>query len=146
MTTLMTKSNPGRIVYYIDGRLFEWTMTLGKLVLGIQLFFLPEMMKMVPFQWIGLFIGPKTLAFLMVLTGLIRLGALIANGASLVIGPYLRSLMALFASALWLEFGISFLIGSIHRGFGGPIPFWFVFSISEMYIVYRAVLDVRSNR
>jgi hypothetical protein len=140
----MKTVNP--MIYYLDGRLFEWAMTTGKITLGFQFALIPDTIKSVPFQWISEVNGAMLLATVMLSTGFIRLGALIANGASLVIGPYLRSLTAMFGAVLWFEFGVSYLVGAIQRGFGGPLSFWFVFSLAELYVVYRAVLDVRNYR
>jgi hypothetical protein len=134
------------LLYYIDGRLFEWTMTIGTILLGLQFIALPDSMKTTPFRWLAEIIEPDWLASIMLLAGFSRLGALAANGASLKIGPYLRSIGALVSAAVWFEFGYSFLLGSIKRGYGGPILFWFVFALAELYVVYRAVLDVRNYR
>lgn len=144
MNGKIVKRNP--IAYYLNGRLFEWTMSLGTVTLGLQLAVLPDSMKSTPFRWLAEVIGTDFLAAVLLLVGFARLGALAANGASLKIGPYLRSIGAMVSAAIWFEFGYSFTLGAVKRGYGGPVLFWFIFALAEMFVVYRAVLDVRSHR
>jgi len=78
--------------------------------------------------------------------GLLRLAALIANGRSMQIGPRIRSFVAMFTSALWTTFALSMARVSFDQGFPSPMVFfWSMFTLAEVYISYRAVLDVRTG-
>jgi hypothetical protein len=72
--------------------------------------------------------------------------ALLVNGASMVIGPRVRAWAAVARAILWLQFGISTLQAGIEQGYPYTVqPFWFTFALAEVWVAYRAVLDVRSS-
>jgi len=79
--------------------------------------------------------------------GAFRCAALIANGSSMVIGPRVRAIGALCGAVIWVQFGMALIKLSVDQHFTSPgIPFWFMFTLAELRVVYRAVLDVRTAR
>jgi hypothetical protein len=89
--------------------------------------------------------GPMLTALTFIVIGFTGMVALIANGSSLRIGPRLRALSAIIRSILWISFALSMARVSIEQGFPSPMVFfWSSFTGAEVYISYRAALDVRS--
>lgn len=134
----------GRINYYLDGRLFEWTMSASMLLVSAEIFVWPETLKASAFQWITRVMSPDFIGVTLLIAGLMRTFALIANGSSLSMGPRLRSVGAIAGAVMWVQFGIALVKLSTEQHFPSPgIPFWFMFTLAELRIAYRAVLDVR---
>lgn len=85
-----------------------------------------------------------TIALIFVAVGAASIVALIVNGNSIAIGPRVRSICAIIRAILWGQFVLSMLHVSMVQGFPSPMVFFFsIFTASELYVVYRAVLDVR---
>lgn len=136
-----------RISYYIDGRLFEWVMSVSMVLLAVEIFVWPVTLKASAFQWATLVMNTEFVGFIMFGAGLFRLMALVANGSSLAIGPRVRAIGALVGAVMWVQFGLALLKLSVDQNFPSPgIPFWFMFTLAELRITYRAVLDVRTSR
>lgn len=132
--------------YYLDGRLFEWVMAATVMILGLEVVIWPMTLKAPSFQWISVFGNSVVIGLSLFAVGFTRIVALIMNGASLVAGPRIRSITALMCAALWVQFAVALVIISLNQGFASPgIPFWIVATIAELYVTYRAVLDVRSS-
>jgi hypothetical protein len=90
-------------------------------------------------------IGAVGAALVFITIGIVGMVALIANGSSLRIGPRLRALSAIIRSILWISFALSMARVSFEQGFPSPMVFfWSSFTGAEIYISYRAALDVRS--
>jgi hypothetical protein len=135
------------ITYYLDGRLYEWAMGLIMISLGLAMTIWPAMCRGSILQ-VLLAIMPEAVAGLLFLVlGILRLFALIANGSSCVIGPRLRTTVATVASMIWTTFTLSMSEVSIKQGFPSPMVFFFsVFTLAELYVSYRAALDVRIRK
>lgn len=135
-----------RLQYYLDGRLFEWTFSFCALVLGTAMFAWPKMAHGSIVKVLIDLIGWPAAAGIFAMVGLASLTALVVNGQSLAIGPRVRSICAIFRSVLWAQFTLSMIYVSIAQGFPSPMVFFFgIFTLSELYVVYRAVLDVRDR-
>lgn len=91
-------------------------------------------------------VGGSAASAVFLLVGLFSTIALVVNGNSLAIGPRVRSICAIFRSVLWGQFTLSMAYVSVAQGFPSPMVFFFgVFTAAELYVVYRAVLDVRAT-
>lgn len=132
-----------RIDYYLEGRLFEWIMTLSMLLLAFQIWLYPttvvfsafkDLLDIMTAQFIGLF---------MLTVGLMRAAALTLNGHSINgvrLGPLFRSLMAVFCATMWFQFAFALLQLSITKNNPSPgLPFWTMFVLGELYVAYKAV-------
>lgn len=137
----------GRINYYIDGRLFEWVMSISMVILAVEIFVWPVTIKASAFQWAATVMSTEAIGGVLFFAGWFRCMALIANGSSLAVGPRVRALGALCGAVVWFQFGLALLKLSVDQSFPSPgIPFWFMFTLAELRITYRAVLDVRTAR
>lgn len=136
-----------RISYYIDGRLFEWVMSVSMVLLALEIFIWPFTLNASAFQWATMVMNSEFIGVVLFCAGWFRCLALIANGSSLTIGPRVRAIGALCGAVVWFQFGLALLKLSVDQNFPSPgIPFWFMFTIAELRITYRAVLDVRTPR
>lgn len=130
--------------YYLEGRLFEWVMAISMIGLAIEVFIWPQTLEESAFQWMVVVVNPKFIGAILLIGGSVRIVALILNGVSLSLGPRLRSVCAIVGAMLWIQFGTALVKLSIDQGFASPgIPFWYTFTLAELYVTYRAALDVR---
>lgn len=137
------------LTHYLDARLFEWAFSVPMILMGLAILIWPmiahgSILQVLGkfFGWIGF--GSAGIGLTFVLVGITGLVALIANGNSHRIGPRLRSMSAVVRSVLWLTFVLSMARISIDQGFPSPMVFfWSSFAGAEIYISYRAALDVR---
>lgn len=136
-----------RIFYYIDGRLFEWAISVSIVFLSLTLFVWPQITLAPAFQLFAFIVPSRLIGLSLLICGVACIAALIANGASMTIGPRVRSWTALARAVLMLQFGISTLQAGIEQGYLYTVtPFWFTFALAELWVAYRAVLDVRPPR
>ena len=130
--------------YYFDGRLFEWVMSSSMVLLAAEIFIWPETLKASAFQWATQVMSSDFVGIVMFAAGWFRCLALIANGNSYVIGPRVRAIGAIIGAVMWVQFGTALVKLSVEQHFPSPgIPFWYMFTVAELRIAYRAVLDVR---
>jgi hypothetical protein len=134
------------IRHYFEGRLFEWAMATSMVLLALETIVWPRTLEASAFFWmVGVMPSSLISAFLLVF-GLSRMGALIANGRSLVHGPRVRAIGALAGAVLWAQFDLALIASFTAKGPPSPgIPFWFTFTFAELYSAYRASSDVRSR-
>lgn len=134
------------VTYYLDGRQIEWAMSAFLVTLGVAILVWPEIAHGSILQVLVSNIGARGTAFLFIITGMIGIAALIANGRSLKLGPHARSLMAIVRMVIWASFTLSMFRVSVGQGFPSPMVFFFgYFTIAEAYTPYRASLDVRTG-
>lgn len=134
-----------RIQYYVGNRLFEWAMSVPIVMLGLVLFIWPQITNAPDFRLFSWALPPELIGISFLGCGAGCIVALLVNGASLSIGPRVRAWSALARAILWLQFGISTLQAGIEQGYPYTVtPFWFTFALAEVWVAYRAVLDVRT--
>lgn len=122
-------------------------MTSACASLGTAMLIYPKMAHGSILQVLLRLVSETQAAFIFFVVGYLGVGALIANGASLKVGPRIRSLVAVARSILWAQFTLSMADVSISQGFPSPMVFFFsLFTTAEIFISYRAVLDVRSPK
>lgn len=133
-----------RIEYYLRNRLPEWLLTIPLVILSPMLFVWPQIAEAPAFQLFAAVVPTRLIGVLLLIVSVSCVVALLVNGASMVIGPRVRSWAALARAVLWLQFGFSTIEASLAQGYPYTVtPFWFTFAIAEIYVAYRAVLDVR---
>ena len=135
-----------RISYYVGNRLFEWSMSIPVLLLSLMLFVWPQIIEAPAFRLFAWVLPSSIIGILFLICGIASIVALLVNGASMMVGPRVRSWAALARASLWLQFGISTLQAGIEQGYPYTVqPFWFTFALAEVWVAYRAVLDVRHS-
>jgi hypothetical protein len=138
---------PRPITFYLDARLFEWAFSVPMIFLGVSILISPAIANGSILHVLVGSIGALLAALVFVAVGITGIVALIANGRSMRVGPRLRSLSAVIRSILWLTFTLSMVRVSIEQGFRSPMVFfWSSFIVTELYISFRAALDVRPKR
>lgn len=129
--------------YYVDGRLFEWTITIAMLWLAVATFVSPNALRASAFQWIVLAMSPTFVEIFLFMVGWTRLIGLLLNGHMFRgrrLGPIIRAVTAVFCAAMWVQFDLALVELSAHQGFMSPgVPFWSMFVFAELYVAYRAV-------
>lgn len=136
-----------RISYYVGNRLFEWAMSVPIVILSLMLFVWPQITNAPAFRLFAWALPSSLIGISFLICGIACITALLVNGASMVIGPRVRSWAAMARAILWLQFGISTLQAGFDQGYPYTVqPFWFTFALAEVWVAYRAVLDVRSTR
>jgi hypothetical protein len=114
-------------------------------MLSLMLFIWPQITSAPAFRLFAWLAPPELIGVSMLICGVACIVALLVNGASLSIGPRVRAWSALARAILWLQFGISTLQAGIEQGYPYTVqPFWFTFALAELWVAYRAVLDVRT--
>lgn len=140
----MFTSNP--LVYRLDGRLHEWVMSAAMIFFGFGILIQPRTAHGSILQFFLRVFSAEWIAAIFLFIGFFSIGALIANGASMAVGPRVRSICAILRAGLWAEFTTSMIKVSFDQGFVSPmVYFWGTFTAAEIYIAYRAVLDVRAH-
>ena len=146
----MDKSMRRQLLVYLNGKLFEWSFSWCLILLGTAMVIFPRMIrgsilttivKILEALHIDTIVVP--LAFLVI--GTLGIAALIANGQSMWMGPWTRAICALLRGVIWITFTLSMVEVSFKQGFPSPMDFFFfVFALTEFFIMYRAVLDVKN--
>lgn len=129
---------------HVDVRPWEWAFSVPLVMLGVSILIWPKIAHGSILEVLVENIGPVLCAIAFTVTGLVGIAALIANGQSRRIGPRLRVLSAIVRSVLWLTFVLSMARVSYIQRFPSPmIFFWSSFAATEIFIAYRAAVDVR---
>jgi hypothetical protein len=132
--------------HHLEGRLFEWVMATAMILLSIETFVWRRTLDASAFHLLTVLMPSSFIGMFLLVFGLLRYGALIANGRSLVYGPRVRALGAIAGAVLWAQFELALLTSFTVKGPPSPgIPFWFVFTLAELYSAYRAASDDRSR-
>ena len=128
----------------LDGRVLEWALSVPLVMFGISILVWPAVANGSILHIVVDGIGAHATALLLLSLGLVGIVALVANGNSLKVGPHIRSISAALRAVLWASFVMSTLGVSVDQGFSSPVVYFFAsFTVADLYITYRAVLDVR---
>lgn len=131
------------IVYYVDGRVFEWYMTVSMLGLAACMSFDPHIITASAFQWVGMWMPGPFITVFMFLMGWLRMIGLVLNGhrvRGVRVGPIIRAVTAAFCAVMWVQFAAALLIFSVAQGFMSPgVPFWMTAVLAELYLSYRVM-------
>lgn len=133
---------------YVEGRLFEWTMSLAMVLLALEIFLWPRTLEASAFYWLVAVMPSRFVGVFLLLVGAARLTALFINGRSMMYGPRIRAVGALAGAVMWAQFSLALLMPFVmsEKAIPSPgIPFWFSFTFAEIYSAYRAASDVRNR-
>lgn len=136
-----------RLDYFLEGRLFEWVMTISMLLLAVQIGIWPRTVDFSAFQDLNRVMSDKFVGLFMGFVGMARAISLILNGhriQGLRIGPIVRAVIAIFCAFMWTQFAFALFQFSITSGRPSPgLPFWTMFIFAELYVAYRTMRNAR---
>lgn len=133
-----------RVTYLLDGRLFEWSLNAATLWLAYVAIRWPNSITIGAFKHLTDFIDGDRLAILALILGVSGQIALIMNGRSFIVGPVVRSTCAVGRAFIWSQMGYSlYLLGLQQEAPSIGFGFWVIFTLSELYVAYRAMIDVQ---
>jgi hypothetical protein len=140
-------SQMSRLASYIDGRLFEWVMSIAMFSLGAELVLWPPTISASSFRNLSADVPAAMLALFFISCSLARMAALIVNGRSWVYGPRVRAYGALGAAIIWSWMLTAlFTLLADNRAIPSPgIPIFLSLVLGELYTSYRAAKDVRKS-
>lgn len=134
--------------YYLEGRRFEWLITVAMLWLAAAMFVSPQILRASAFQWITLVMSPWFTACCLFAIGWARLVGLLLNGHQVRgrrVGPMIRAVTAASCAVVWVQFDLALIQLSISQGFMSPgVPFWSMFVLGELDVAYRVVANGRT--
>lgn len=135
--------------YYVEGRVFEWVMSIAMIAVSVEIFFWPEMINSNAFLWMVPWLSEFDIAMLLLTVGWLRCTALILNGQRMFgvhLGPYIRAVGSVVCAFLWSQFAVTLLALSIQQGYPSPgLPFWVMFTFGEIYAAYTTVKNGRNG-
>lgn len=132
-----------KLAYLLEGRLFEWMMSISMVLLAFEIYLYPRTIEFSAFTELGQVMSSQFIGLFLGIVGTIRIASLSLNGHAIRgvrIGPFLRSLMAVFCALMWTQFALALFQMSVDRGAPSPgLPFWSTFVFGELYVAYKAV-------
>lgn len=132
-----------RFNYYVEGRAFEWVLALSMLMLSAEVLIWPNTLTSAAFYLILMVASSHFIGVLLLLLGWAKCVGLMLNGQTVAgrrAGPYIRAIASVLSSIMWGQFAIALLRISIERGRPSVVvPFWFMFTIGELYVAYTTV-------
>lgn len=132
--------------HYLQNRLYEWTVTIPLIAVSIMVVIWPQILSAPAFQFFAEKMPSQFIVGFLATCSIACCIALLANGASFVLAPLIRSWAAIFRAVIWFQFVVSTFAASFAQGYPYTVtPFWVMFMIVEFYVAYRAVLDVRTG-
>lgn len=102
----------------------------------------PDTVKIGAFTHMTDVMSPEVLSLICLVTGIVGTVALATNGVSRVAGPVTRAVCALVRSFVWGQFTYAlWLFGGTQGVPSLGLGFWLLFTASEIYVAYRAMMD-----
>ena len=132
---------PYRVInYYAEGRALEWCMSVGMTIAAVLGIIWPETLESSGFITAE---SPVQIAWIVLIIGWLRCSALMLNGQTIAgtrIGPWIRAIGGVLSAIIWAQFTLALIQISIIRGYPSlGIPFWFMFTVGELYTAYTTV-------
>ena len=137
-----------RLAAHVEGRLFEWTMSIAMIFLAFEIFIWPRTLEASAFYWLVIVMPSELVGIFMLLVGMSRAIARVINGRSPLYGPRVRAVGAVAGAVMWAQFALALAMPFVmnERAIPSPgIPFWFSFTLAELYSAYRAAGDARDR-
>jgi hypothetical protein len=135
------------IRHYLDGRLFEWTFSVGSVWLAVVVWTWPETVVDGAFRHMTDFMTAQTLVLYALATGAVGSVALATNGVSMIWGPAVRAVCATARSFMWGEFAYAlWLLAQDQPAPSLGLGFWVLFTLAELYVAHRAMTDASVAR
>ncbi len=127
-------------IYYIKGRIFEWTMGIAMLLAGLELLIFDAVVTFGAFRWLAEVMSQKWIGTFMLFVGWLRISSLMFNGQLLFgrrFGRLVRAICAVLAAAMWSQFALALFQLSVVQGVPSlGLPFWTTFMIAELGVAY----------
>lgn len=128
-----------RIQHRFGPRFSEWMMSMHMLAAALVLFTVEDLFTRESYvKFLQLFRNEEYLAWVLMLSGLLRLGGLIINGARPVATPAIRQASAGLGFIIWVGISYCFYESQI---WGLWLASWPLFAITELVNFYRAAHD-----
>ena len=128
----------------LEGRLYEWALAAPTLASGLSILWWPGSLQHSAFHRLMGVLSEPVVALVIVVVGILRLFALAINGHSDVVGPLIRCACSVVSAFMWSQFSYALYEFSNDAGFPSPgIYFWISITLAEIFVSYRAVMDVR---
>ena len=128
---------------YVNGKIFEWYITLSMFGMAIGMSFTPNTTDGAPFQWMRLLMNSRMIIVFLFVVGFMRFVGLCLNGANMGgmrPGPIMRAVGAALSAIVWVQFELALLQLSQHQGFISPgVYFWAWGTVAELYVSYSAI-------
>ncbi len=132
-----------KLDYLLEGRLFEWMMSISMVLLAFEIYLYPRTIEFSAFTELNQVMSDAFIGLFLGTVGVIRIMSLLLNGHQIRgfrLGPFLRSLMAVFCALMWTQFALALFQISVDRAIPSPgLPFWATFVFGELYVAYKAV-------
>lgn len=132
-----------RFNYYVEGRAFEWIMSISMCIVAVEVFIWPQMGNSTTFKFLREAVSADLLAFVLLFVGGVRCIGLMLNGHTvglLKIGPWIRAIGSVISAMMWAQFALSLLHLSVQQEFPLPgVTFWTMFTLGELYVAYTTV-------
>ncbi len=129
------------INFYVEGRAFEWCMGISMMAAAIEGTIWPRAVE--GSGLLTAYVPPSALIMALLLLGWSRCAGLMLNGQTMFksrLGPYVRAICGVLSAIIWAQFVISLVAQWVDHGYPSPgIPFWFMFTIGELYTAYTTI-------
>lgn len=128
---------------HFQNRLFELATAIMMTGLAVHIMIWPGSIHAGPFRFMLDLIGPVSMVALLGVGGVLRLAALIANGAWPVHGPKLRACGAIIGASVWAQMCTSLVMHHTSTGSdpSTDITVYLVLTSVELIAMCRALVD-----
>jgi hypothetical protein len=125
-------------------RLFEWVVTLILLGIGITMVLPPPIYQQGLLKVFGsVGISEFAMGLVFIFIGVLRLVALVVNGASTDYGPRVRAIVAAVTAVIWAQLATSLFIDALTGDrISLQLPLYLGLMVGEFIAAFRAVQDV----
>lgn len=128
-------------LYYVKGRVFEWTFALSMFFAGAECLVWDNVISFGAFHWMLQVTSQKWIGSLLFFIGWIRISALMFNGQLLFgrrFGWGVRGVCAALSATIWAQFAFALIQGFALNGVPSiGLPFWTMFTLAELLIAYQ---------
>lgn len=136
-----------RINHYVEGRGLEWVLACSMILLSIEVLAWSESLDAQLFSLILMLVNTHVVGVLLLVLGWAKFSGLMLNGytvSSIQIGPWIRAVSSVISAVMWGQFTLILLRVMIECGKPSVIlPFFFMFTIGELYSAYTTVKNAR---
>ena len=133
---------------YSRNRLFEWTMTVAMLITAWTIFAYPNSVTFGRFHFLAdISFTPATGCLFFAIAGLLRAGALWANGSIPVYGPWCRVAGAFAGTFIWAQMAYALYLSGLETGSPSlGVGMYAALTGGELATCVRAAFDARPQR
>jgi hypothetical protein len=136
------------VLRHFENRLFELATSAMMVLLALHVTIWPSSIRASVFRFMLEMTSPVWIVLILGAGGVLRLAALIANGAWPLYGPKLRACGAILGASVWVQMCTSLVLYHFNSG-KEPSPgitVYFVLTSVELIAMCRALVDDGSSR